>query len=114
MVCILLICVNVCEPNLSSTGARREFTPPDDPLSAPFETIEVSRRIGLDGAYIAAQEALRVFRTLPESSPKAFIFTGNVLAQIPIPGIMPHALGKVAAAMLIEYCANAYGTKGYR
>ncbi|KAJ9612159.1 hypothetical protein H2200_003756 [Cladophialophora chaetospira] len=95
-------------------GAKRELTPPDDPLSAPFETIEACRRIGLDSAYIAAQEALRVFRSLPSSTDTAFIFTGNALAQIAIPGVLPFALGKVAAAMLIEYCANAYGKDGYR
>jgi hypothetical protein len=57
---------------------------------------------------------LRVFKTLSDSSPKAFIYTGNALNQIAIPGVMPFGLGKVAAAMLIEYAANAYGKDGYR
>ena len=55
-----------------------------------------------------------MFKTLPDATPKAFIFTGNALNQIAIPGVMPFAFGKVAAAMLIEYAANAYGQKGYR
>jgi hypothetical protein len=89
-------------------------TPPDDPFSAPLKTLEASRRVGLDSAYIAAQEALRIFKSLPTSSPKAFIYTGNTLNQIAIPGVLPFALPKVAAAMLIEYAANAYGKDGYR
>lgn len=51
---------------------------------------------------------------LPTSTPTAFIYTGNTLNQIAIPGVMPFALGKVAAAMLVEYAANAYGKDGYR
>jgi hypothetical protein len=68
----------------------------------------------LDSAYIAIQEALRGFMELPKSFPTAFIYTGNTLNQIAIPGVLPFALPKIAAAMLIEYGANAYGHKGYR
>ena len=99
---------------LISTGANRLLTPPEDPLSAPLETLVSSRTVGLDSAYIAAQEALRGFRSLPDETPTAFIYTGNTLNQMPIPGVMPFALGKVAAAMMIEYAANAYGKDGYR
>jgi hypothetical protein len=70
--------------------------------------------VGFDSAYIAAQETLRGFQALGNSTPKVFIYTGNALNQIAIPGVMPFALGKVAAAMLIEYAANAYGKNGYR
>jgi hypothetical protein len=57
---------------------------------------------------------LRGFKELPDSVSRAFIYTGNTLNQIAIPGVLPFALPKVAAAMLIEYGANAYGHKGYR
>lgn len=60
------------------------------------------------------QEALRGFKELPDSVSTAFIYTGNTLNQIAIPGVLPFALSKLAAAMLIEYGANAYGYKGYR
>lgn len=79
-----------------------------------MSTVEQSRKAGFDGAYIAAQEALKGFRTLPAEMPTAFIFTGNALNQIAIPGVMPFALSKVATAMMIEYAANAYGIQGYR
>ncbi|KAJ5409144.1 hypothetical protein N7509_003027 [Penicillium cosmopolitanum] len=95
-------------------GANRLITPHDDPLSAPLGTINAARTVGFDSAYIAAQHALQGFRMLPTSTPTAFIYTGNTLNQIAIPGVMPFALGKVAAAMLVEYAANAYGTDSYR
>ncbi|KAI1741386.1 putative short chain type dehydrogenase [Xylaria scruposa] len=95
-------------------GAKRLVTPPEDPFSASLETIKASRAVGFDSAYIAAQEALTGFKLLPKSTPKAFIFTGNTLNQIAIPGVSPFAYGKVAAAMMIEYAANAYGGSGFR
>jgi hypothetical protein len=44
--------------------------------------------------------------------PKAFIYTCNILNQIAVPGVLPFAAGKAAAAMTVEYVANAYGGKG--
>ena len=92
----------------------RLTTPPDDPLALPLGDIDQSRKAGLDGAYIAAQQALQGWKSLPADTPTAFIYTGNTLNQIAIPGVLPFALGKVAAAMLVEYAANGYGKNGYR
>jgi hypothetical protein len=83
-------------------------------LSASLEILEASRKVGLDSTYVAAQQALHSFRGLPSETPTAFIFTGNTLNQIAIPGVLPFALGKVATAMVIEYAANAYGKEGYK
>ena len=99
---------------LISPGAHRLVTPPDDPFSAPLDNLKASRSVGLDSAYVAVQEALRGFKDLSNSLPTAFIYTGNTLNQIAIPPVLPFALSKVAAAMMIEYGANAYGQKGYR
>jgi NAD(P)-dependent dehydrogenase (short-subunit alcohol dehydrogenase family) len=107
--CIPLIC-----DQLTCKGANRLLTPPKDPLAVSLEILSQSRKVGLDSAYVAAQEALRCFKKLPSITPTAFIYTGNALSQIAIPGVLPFALGKVAAAMLIEYTANAYGEDGYR
>jgi hypothetical protein len=73
-----------------------------------------SRNVGLGSAYTATQEALRGFKELPNSFPTAFIFTGNVLNQIAIPGVLSFASPKAVTAMLIEYGADAYGHIGYR
>lgn len=97
-----------------SEGAARLTTPLDDPFSAPLESLGESRRVGFDSAYISAQESLHHFARLASDIPKTFIYSGNTLNQIGIPGVFPFALGKVAAAMMIEYGANAYGAKGYR
>jgi hypothetical protein len=122
----ILLCTMVLSPSfhffglfrlyvcLTIPGAHRLVTPSDDPFSAPLDALKESRSVGLDSAYIAMQEALRGFKELSAYFPTAFIYTGNTLNQIAIPGVLPFALGKVAAAMLIEYGANAYGSKGYR
>ncbi|TKA48857.1 hypothetical protein B0A54_00933 [Friedmanniomyces endolithicus] len=94
--------------------AHRLLTPPDDPLSATLDDLEASRKAGLDSAFVAAQEALKGFRTFAAGTPTAFIYTGNTLNQIAIPGVLPFALAKTAAAMLMEYAANAYGKDGYK
>ena len=95
-------------------GALRLLTPPDDPFSASLQTLREAYQVCFVSAYAAAQETLRVFDTLPSQTPKAFIYTGNTLHQIAIPGVFPFALGKAGAATLVEYGANAYGTKGSR
>jgi NAD(P)-dependent dehydrogenase (short-subunit alcohol dehydrogenase family) len=95
-------------------GAIRLTTPPDDPLFASLDDLKACRAVSVDGAYIAAQQALASFRQLPKDVPTAFLFTGNALNQLPIPGVMPFAVAKVAAAMIVEYAANAYGALGYR
>ncbi|OAA69348.1 NAD(P)-binding domain protein [Akanthomyces lecanii RCEF 1005] len=95
-------------------GANRITTAVDDPLSAPLSDIQAARTVGFDSAYLAAQEALHGFKSLPDQLCKAFIYTGNALSQIAIPGVLPFAVGKVSAAMLIEYAANAYGPRGYK
>ncbi|KAK0264227.1 hypothetical protein LTS09_001705 [Friedmanniomyces endolithicus] len=94
--------------------AHRLLTPPSDPLSTTLDDLEESRKAGLDSAFVAAQEALRGFKTFTPGTPTAFIYTGNTLNQIAIPGVLPFALAKTAAAMLIEYAANAYGQDGYK
>ncbi|KAK4554778.1 hypothetical protein LTR86_008280 [Recurvomyces mirabilis] len=95
-------------------GGNRLITPPDDPLSASLEILRASRSMTFESAYVATQEALKGFRMLPDDTPTAFIYTGNALNQIAIPATMPYALGKVSAAMMIEFAANAYGQQGYR
>ena len=99
---------------MTRSGATRLTTPPEDPLFASLETLGQARTVGLDSAYVAAQEACKGFKALPPATPTAFIYTGNTLNQIAIPGVLPFALGKLAAAMVIEYAANAYGKDGYR
>lgn len=74
----------------------------------------MSNTVGFESQYVAAQEALKGFAELPESTPKTFIFTGNALNQIPIPTVFPFTSAKRTASTLIEYGANAYGPKGYR
>ncbi|KAF2166432.1 hypothetical protein M409DRAFT_23074 [Zasmidium cellare ATCC 36951] len=95
-------------------GAHRLLNPPDDPFSTSLESFHACSKVGFESQYVAAQEAVKGFKTLPESVPKTFIFTGNALNQVPIPQVFPFALSKRLSATVIEYGANAYGSKGYR
>ncbi|KAK0861349.1 hypothetical protein LTS02_007836 [Friedmanniomyces endolithicus] len=74
--------------------AHRLLTPPDEPLSATLDDLEASRTAGLDSAFVAAQEALKGFRTFAAGTPTAFIYTGNTLNQIAIPGVLPFRAGE--------------------
>lgn len=95
-------------------GALRIVNPSEDPFSVPLEDINASIKTTFESAYVAAQEAVKGFQELRESLPKTFIFTGNALNQVPIPQVFSFALSKRLAAGVIEYGANAYGSKGYR
>lgn len=109
-----IIPLTMCSFMLTLEGANRLTTPPDDPFAAPIEDFHQTLKVGLDSAYIAAQESLRGFKELPASPSKAFIYTGNALNQIAIPGTLPFGVSKVAGSLFIEHAALAYGEKGYR
>ena len=96
------------------SGAYRQAHSPEDPFSVPIDSVKIANTVGFESLYVAAQEALKGFAELPDSTPKTLIFTGNVLNQLPLTPVFPFAVSKRAAAALIEYGANAYGPKGYR
>jgi len=97
-----------------SAGAYRKTNPPEDPFSTSLEDIKLSILVSFESQYVAAQETLKCFAGLPESTPKTFIFTGNALNQTPLAPVFPFSLAQRTAATLIEYGANAYGSKRYR
>ena len=99
---------------LKSAGSLRVKNPDNDPLAGPFAELAASRRVTFDSAYIAAQESLSVFRKLPSTTPRLFIYTGNVLSQYPLPGLLPYAVSKTSSSVLIDYAATVYGPQGFR
>jgi hypothetical protein len=58
--------------------------------------------------------SIRGFSELASDMPKTFIFTGNVLNQMPIPHVFSFAVSKRLSSSMVEYGAYAYGPKGYR
>jgi hypothetical protein len=64
--------------------------------------------------YAAAKHAVDGFDRLPRSTPKSFIFTGNILNISVIPKLVALGAGKTASAHIIESGARASSEKGYQ
>jgi hypothetical protein len=66
--------------------------------------------------YIAAQEAIKGWETLPAEGKKLFIYTGNItnVAIVPLPLLLNAGMGKAASAYWLGVADGAYTAKGYR
>lgn len=84
-----------------------------DPLSPPLSTFEKDLAVNVTSVYAAAQEAVAGFATLPASTAKSFIFTGNRLNIEPMPVLLNMGVGKNAAAHLIRGASMWYKDTGY-
>lgn len=94
-------------------GALTE-DPPQDPLSLKLEDFEKDLVINTTSAFVASQQAVLAFESLPRSSSKTFIYTGNNLNETIIPGLMDLGAGKSATAHVIRTAAAAYKDKGFK
>lgn len=87
----------------------------DDPLSnVQLEDFNKDISVNTTSVLIAAKSAVEGFKTLPTHTKKTFIFTGNALPVMALPGILTFGMGKAAGAHLIMSAASAYKDKGYR
>lgn len=66
--------------------------------------------------YVAAQQAVKGWETLPKDANKVFIYTGNVLnvSVIPIPMFLNLGVGKSASAYWIGSADTLLSKNGYR
>jgi hypothetical protein len=95
------------------------LTPPSDQssvLSIPAEAITKDLNINVVSPYVAAQQALAAWETLPHDVKKTFIYTGNAQNEmiIPMPPMMNLGVGKAASAYWIGTADTLYKAKGYR
>ena len=79
------------------------LTPPPDAesvLSIPAEKVDADLKVNVVSAYVAAQEAVKAWETLPKETKKTFIYTGNAtnVSIVPIPMMMNLGVGKAASA----------------
>lgn len=79
-----------------------------DPLSLSFEHFSRDMNIKTYSAYVAMQESVKSFAQLPEAAFKTFIYTGNLLNEATMAGLMALGTGKTATAHVIETAAAAY------
>ncbi|KAF2734069.1 hypothetical protein EJ04DRAFT_494011 [Polyplosphaeria fusca] len=95
------------------------LTPPPDTSSiftTPKEAIVSDLNINTISAYVAAQQAVSGWESLPKEAKKTFIYTGNMLntAPLPSPTLMTLGIGKSASASWIGLADTLYASKGFR
>jgi NAD(P)-dependent dehydrogenase (short-subunit alcohol dehydrogenase family) len=97
-------------------GALRIPHDPKDPLlgtsgsssALALSDHETSMAINNTSVLIAMQQSLAGFRelpataTTPSTASKTFIFTGNILNLVPLPGVLSFGMGKAATAYAIR------------
>ncbi|KAK6379049.1 hypothetical protein LTS17_006752 [Exophiala oligosperma] len=87
-------------------GALRIPNDPEDPLSLSSFKIQdynSSMSVNTTSVLLALQRAVAGFRTLPASATiKTFIFTGNVLNLVTVPGVLTFGITKSATAYAIR------------
>lgn len=95
------------------------LTPPPDAnsvLSVPVDSFTTDLNINTVTPYVAAQEAVKEWETLPADAKKSFIYTGNILnVKIPpVPVFLNLGVGKSASAYWIGSADTLYAERGYR
>ncbi|KAJ5587255.1 uncharacterized protein N7459_003020 [Penicillium hispanicum] len=104
-----------------------ETSPTDPPRAAaatlndtknPFSLTQADfirdLKINTTSAFVAAQQAALGFEKLPDSAPKTFIYTGNILNTMTIPPLLSLGAGKSATAHIIQSAAAAYYDRGFK
>ena len=95
------------------------LTPPPDPesmLSIPAANVAADLNVNTVSPYVAAQQAVRGWETLPEGTKATFIYTGNVLnvSIVPVPMFLDLGMGKAASAFWIGMVDSKYSARGFR
>lgn len=85
-------------------------------LSIPAATFAADLNVNTVSAYVAAQQAVLGWETLPEGAKKTFIYTGNILntTVMPVPLMLDLGVGKAASAYWVGVADGTYASRGYR
>ncbi|PQE22534.1 short-chain dehydrogenase protein [Rutstroemia sp. NJR-2017a BVV2] len=86
----------------------------NDPFSLPLEKFISDTNVIVVSGYAAIQETIAGFRTLPESTLKTFIYTGNILNRTIYPSLVTFGAAKTAVAHMIEGASGVYAKEGFR
>ncbi|KAL1608178.1 hypothetical protein SLS60_003117 [Paraconiothyrium brasiliense] len=99
-----------------NAGALSFPTDKTSVLSVPADKIASDLNINTVSAYVAAQEAVKRWETLPAATKKTFIYTGNASNEIlvPSPLWLTLGMGKSASAFWVGLSDKLYEAKGYR
>lgn len=99
-----------------NAGALSFPTDKTSVLSVPVDKVANDLNINTVSPYVAAQEAVKRWETLPAATKKTFIYTGNASNDIlaPNPLWLTLGMGKSATAFWIGLSDKLYEAKGYR
>jgi NAD(P)-dependent dehydrogenase (short-subunit alcohol dehydrogenase family) len=89
---------------------------PDDMFSITAATLAEDLAVNTLSPFIAAQQAISGWSTLPEDTKKAFIYTGNILnvKTLPSAGTLALGMGKSASSFWISLADALHSARGYR
>lgn len=95
------------------------LTPPPDTssaLSVPAESVASDLKVNTISPYVAAQQAVKGWETLPKETKKTFIYTGNIMnvSIVPMPLMLDLGMGKAASAFWVGLADTLYSAQGYR
>jgi NAD(P)-dependent dehydrogenase (short-subunit alcohol dehydrogenase family) len=95
------------------------LTPPpvkDSLFSIPAESVASDLNVNTVSPYVAAQQAVIGWETLPKETKKTFIYTGNIMnvSVVPVPMMLDLAMGKSASASWIGLADTLSADKGFR
>jgi len=95
------------------------LTPPpekDSVLSILGENVALDLNVNTVSPYVAAQQAIRGWKTLPKETKKTFIFTGNIsnVSIVPMPMTINLGMGKAASAYWIGVVSTLNAAEEFR
>lgn len=105
-------------PSVVIYNAAAMTNPPDKDsiFSTSAESVTSDLNVNTISPYVAAQQAVRGWETLPEETKKTFIYTGNILnvSIVPMPMMLTLGIGKSASAYWIGLADTMYSAQGIR
>ncbi|KAF3932581.1 hypothetical protein ABW20_dc0106827 [Dactylellina cionopaga] len=95
------------------------FTKPpnnDSIFSIPAGSLATDMNTNTISAYVAAQQTVKGWETLPKETKKAFIYTGNIsnVSIVPMPMTVNLGIGKSASSYWIGLADSLYSPQGLR
>ncbi|GAP85630.1 putative short-chain dehydrogenase reductase SDR [Rosellinia necatrix] len=95
------------------------LTPPPDKdalFSIPVDSVASDLNVNTVSPYVAAQQAVAGWATLPADAAKTFIYTGNILnvSVVPLPLYTTLGIGKAGSGFWIGVADGTYSKQGYR
>jgi NAD(P)-dependent dehydrogenase (short-subunit alcohol dehydrogenase family) len=85
-------------------------------FTVPVESLEDDLAVMNTSAYVAAGQAVEGFTASQNDTPKAFIYTGNILAAValPVPRLTTLGSGKSAASYWIGAASLLFKDRGFK